>query len=201
MTDDAKSCSSPARGEPAASRSLVPLWIFLLTFTLLFLGGVYFDHHSGWFNPAVYSPYANAEQLDAYQPKSGAAAELARGKQVYETVCGICHGVDGMGKPGQAPPLALSEWVNTKGAQRLAHIPLEGLNGPVTVKGATWNLSMPAMGAALSDADLAALLSYIRSAWGNKEEPVTTAEVDKVRAAIGAHPQPLTGAELKTLPE
>ena len=201
MTDNVKSCPIPASDEPTATRSLVPTWIVVVTLAMLFLGGVYFDHHSGWFNAAVYTPYDSTEQLEAYQPKSGAAAELAHGKQVYETVCGICHGFDGMGKPGQAPPLALSEWVNTKGAQRLARIPLEGLNGPVTVKGASWSLSMPAMGAALSDADLAALLSYVRSAWGNKAEPVTADDVKKARATIGAHPQPLTGDQLKTLPE
>ena len=63
----------------------------------------------------VYTPYVSAEELDAYQPKSGAAAMLAQGKKNYEMICGICHGVDGMGKPGQAPPLAGSEWVNAKG--------------------------------------------------------------------------------------
>ena len=47
----------------------------------------------------------------------------------------LCHGVDGSGKPGQAPPLAGSEWVNAKGHNRLAHIPLPGISGPVTVKG------------------------------------------------------------------
>jgi mono/diheme cytochrome c family protein len=201
MSDQAKSCSVPSTSEPTATRSLVPMWIVVLAFALLFLGGVYFDHHSGWFDANIYTPYASTEQLDAYQPKSGAAAELAHGKHVYEAVCGICHGVDGMGKPNQAPPLALSEWVNTKGAQRLARIPLEGLNGPVAVKGASWNLSMPAMGAALSDADLAALLSYVRETWGNKGGPVTADDVKAVRAAIGAHPQPATADQLKALPE
>ena len=92
---------------------------------------------------------------------------VAHGRGVYETVCGVCHGSDGLGKPGQAPPLAGSEWV-AKDVTSLARIPLTGLNGPIQVKGVDWNLSMAPMGAGLSDADLAAVLSYIRSSWDNK---------------------------------
>jgi mono/diheme cytochrome c family protein len=201
MSDNLKSNTTPQDAEPTATRSTVPMWIVVLTFVLLFLGGVYFDHHSGWFDANVYQPYASAEELDAYQPKSGAAAMLAQGKRTYDMICGVCHGPDGMGKPNQAPPLAGSEWVNTKGFQRLAHIPLTGLNGPLNVGGKDWNLSMAPMGAALSDADLAGVLTYIRESWGNKAGPVTADEVKAVRAAIGARPQPLNADELKTLKE
>src|SRR5208282_4180066 len=123
--------------EPTASRSTVPVWIFLLTFVLLFLGAVYFDRHSGWFDRQVYLPYTSAGQLALYQPKSGAAAALAHGRTVYETACGVCHGSDGNGKPGQAPPLAGSEWV-AKDVTSLARIPLAGLNGSIQVKGVEW---------------------------------------------------------------
>ena len=167
---------------------------------LLFLGGVYFDHHSGWFNAKVYSPYVSAEQLDLYQPKSGAAAAAAQGKKVYETVCGICHGNDGMGKHAMAPPLAGSEWVIANGFHRLAQIPLTGLSGNLQVEGKDWNLNMAPMGAALSDADLAAVLTYIRGSWGNKAGAVTADDVKAIRAVVAGHPA-ITGAELKNLPE
>ena len=202
MSNEPKSSCSPGNGgEPAATHSTVPMWIFVVTLMLLFLGAVYFDHHSGWFNAKVYSPYASVDELELYQPKSGAAAMAAHGKQVYEFVCGTCHGTDGMGKPGQFPPLAGSEWINAKGFQRLAHIPLEGLAGAVQVEGKDWNLNMAAMGAGLSDADLAAVLTYIRTSWGNKAGEVTADDVKAVRAAIGAHPQQLTGDEMMKLPE
>ena len=116
MSDELKSSMSPSpEAEPAVARSTVPIWIIVLTLMLLFLGMVYFDHHGGWFNSQVYGPYASADELESYQPKSGAAAVLALGKQKYEQNCGICHGVDGMGKTAQAPPLAGSEWVNRQG--------------------------------------------------------------------------------------
>jgi mono/diheme cytochrome c family protein len=200
MNDEAQSSCPPASGEPTVTTATVPMWIIVLLLTLLFLGGVYFDHHSGWFNAKVYVPYASVEQLELYQPKSGAAASAAQGKKVYETVCGICHGNDGMGKPNQAPPLAGSEWVTTSGFHRLAQIPLVGLNGNLQVAGKDWNLNMAPMGAALSDADLAAVLTYIRGSWGNKAGAVSTDDVKAVRAAVAGHPA-ITGAQLKDLPE
>jgi len=189
--------------EPIASLSTVPIWIIVLTLMLLFLGMVYFDHHGGWFNSEVYGPYASAEELEAYQPKSGAAAFLAVGKQKYEQNCGICHGMDGMGKTAQAPPLAGSEWVNAKGINRLTRIPLAGLNGPIVVKGETMTFGsgMVGIGQAMSDADLAAVLTYIRSSWGNQQSAVAADDVKAVRAALGGRPQPLTADALKALPE
>jgi mono/diheme cytochrome c family protein len=152
----------------------------------LFLGAVYFDHHSGWFNKQVYAPYTSAEQLASYQPKSGGASILTHGKAVYETYCGLCHGSDGLGKPGQAPELAGSEWV-AKDITSLARIPLAGLNGPIQVKGRDWNLSMAPMGASLSDADLSAVLTYIRESWGNKNGAVSVDEMKAARAAISGN--------------
>ena len=187
--------------EPGAERKPLPIWIVVLTLILIFTGGLYFDEHGGWFDAKVYGPYASADQLDLYQPKSGAAAALARGKVVYEQVCGLCHGPDGLGKAGQAPPLAGSEWVNAKGFSRLAHIPLAGVAGDIQVEGKDWNMSMAAMGAALSDDDLAAVLTYVRSSWGNKASPLTGDDIHAIRTAMGAHPAPMSADQMKTMPE
>jgi cytochrome c oxidase cbb3-type subunit 2 len=135
------------------------------------------------------------------QAGSGEDAMFARGRAVYGSLCGLCHGNDGLGKPGQVPPLAGSEWVNNKGVQRIARIALAGISGKIQAEGRDWNLSMAAMGAALSDADLAAVLTFIRQSWGNQTGTVTADEVQAVRAAVGARPQPMTADELKTLPE
>jgi mono/diheme cytochrome c family protein len=203
MSDEKKSCSASPNAEPAAERSHLPMWILALTFVLLYLGAVFFDHHGGWFDREVYSPYASAEELDAWQPKFGAAALLAQGRVLYEKNCGICHGNDGLGKPGQFPPLAGSEWVNAKGVRRLEQIPLQGLNGPIEVKGQALNFpsGMVAIGTAMADADLAAVLTYIRSAWGNQAGEVMADDVKAARAAAGAHPQPLSGDQLAKMPE
>lgn len=202
MSDESRSMSgqNPA-DESVADGSSLLIGLIMLTLVLLFLGGVYFDRHSGWFNPQVYSPYASTEQLAATQPQSGAAAAAAHGKKVYETACGICHGTDGLGKPGQAPALAGSEWVNAKGSKALILIPQVGLTGPMQVSGKDWNMQMAPMGAALSDADLAAVLTYIRGAWGNKAGEVTADKVKSARTSLGARPQSLTGEQLKSMSE
>ena len=190
MSDELKSSDFQLPdADPTVSRSTMPIWIIMLTLLLLFLGVVYFDHHSGWFDKQVYAPYKSADELASYQPKSGAASMLTRGKAVYGTYCGLCHGGDGLGKPGQAPPLAGSEW-GAKDIPSLARIPLAGLNGPIQVKGRDWNLSMAPMGASLSDADLSAVLTCIRESWGNKNGAVSADEVKAARAAISGHPPP-----------
>ena len=203
MSDDIKSSLTKplSDSQPGADRTTLPMWIIVLTLVLACVGGLYFDRHSGWFQPQVYSPFASVDQLDMYQPKSGAAAAMARGKVVYEQVCGLCHGADGLGKPGQAPPLAGSEWVTSAGYNRLAHIPLAGLSGNIQVTGKDWNMGMAAMGAALPDADLAAVLSYIRSSWGNKASAVEADDIQKVRAGLGARPQPMSHDILMAMPE
>jgi mono/diheme cytochrome c family protein len=201
MSDEIKTNSTPASAEPTAVRSHLPMWPLVVMLVLLYLGGVYFNQHSGWFDKQVYSPYGNAAQLESYQPKSGAAAALAAGKKSYEAVCGTCHGNDGLGKPGQAPQLAGSEWVITKGFNRLAHIPLAGISGPLTVGGKEWNMSMAAMGAALPDADLANVLTYIRSSWGNKAGEVTADDIKAIRGSLGARPPVMTHDMLMAMPE
>ena len=186
LNEPKDSCCPQPDAEPTATPACVPVWLILLALVLLFFGAIYFDRHSGWFDPKVYAPYGSADQLAAYQPQSGDAAFAARGKTVYESVCGLCHGSDGLGKPGQAPPLAGSEWV-AKDVVSLARVPLAGLNGPISVAGKDWSLAMAPMGAGLSDADLAAVLTYIRGAWGNKSAPVTEAEIKSARAAISGN--------------
>jgi mono/diheme cytochrome c family protein len=78
---------------------------------------------------------------------------------------------------------------------------LEGVAGSIQVGGKEWNLNMAAMGAALSDADLAAVLTYLRTSWGNKAGEVTADDVKKIRDALGGQVQQLSGEQLQKLPE
>ena len=70
---------------PTASRSTVPIWIIVLTLLLSFLGTVYFDHHSGWFDKQVYAPYTSAAEL-------ASSYEKASGKQWTATL-GFSHAI------------------------------------------------------------------------------------------------------------
>ena len=190
--------SSATAASPAQARgSAVPVGLFVLMALLLYWGAIYFDAHGGWFNPQIYTPYTSVDELNEYVIAPGANVE---GKRVFDTICALCHGPDGAGKPGTAPPLAGSEWAQGS-PNRMIRIPLVGLNGPITVKGQQYNLSMAAMGAALSPEDLAAVLTYIRSSFGNKASAITPEQVSAIKTELKNHPQPYTADELKALPE
>jgi mono/diheme cytochrome c family protein len=184
--------------EPAADQRTVPIWLFILLFVMLYYGMVYFDQHGGWFSEDVYAPYKSFAEVTEYQPKVEDGG-YARGKVVYENICALCHNPDGAGKPGQAPPLAGSEWAQGSPA-RMIRIPLVGFSGSVKVKGQEYNLSMAAMGAALSDDDLAAVLTYIRMSFGNKGSIIKPEQVKAVRAEVGNRTQPWSEAELLAVP-
>ena len=188
----------PETAEPGAGNMPVPVWLMVLFFVLLYAGMVFFDRCSGWFDAEVYIPYASLAEVQAYQPRGGGPS-IERGRAVYENICGLCHNSDGKGRPGQAPPFVGSDWVSGS-PNRMIRIPLLGLSGTVQVNGTQWNLSMPAMGAALPDDDLANVLTYIRQSWGNKASAVTPEEVKAVRAQLGARSQPWTAEELQALP-
>jgi mono/diheme cytochrome c family protein len=184
-------------GEPASPGAVVPVWLLILMVLLLYGGAVYFDQHGGWFDSRVYAPYRSAAELQKYQPRTE-GLDLERGRVVFETVCALCHGVDGAGKPGQAPPLVGSDWV-LGNPNRMIRIPLYGLSGPIRVKDQDWNLAMPAMGAALPPNDLAAVLTYIRTSWGNKASAITPEQIQGVKAQVGNRAQPFTAADLNAV--
>ncbi len=105
------------------------------------------------------------------------------GGQLYTLYCSACHGPDGKGATGGTfPPLAESPWVMGD-ATRAVKIVLHGLHGPVEVNGRTFNLEMPPQGGVLPDDQIAAILTHVRSSWGNKETAVTTEFVKATRDA------------------
>jgi mono/diheme cytochrome c family protein len=185
--------------EPTSTGMTVPMWLITAMLVLLFLSAWYFDARGGWFEAKVYEPYRSVADVARFQPRSGGEAVLLRGKLLFEQNCALCHNPDGLGKPAQAPPLAGSEWVLAAGVNRLIRIPQVGLAGPIEVNGQVLNFPVPmaAMGAPYSDDDLAAVLSYIRNAWGNKASVVTAEQVKKVRAELAGRTQPYAPDELK----
>jgi mono/diheme cytochrome c family protein len=92
------------------------------------------------------------------------------------------------------PPLAKSEWV-AGDPQTLIKLTIHGLAGPTNVLGKDYGLvPMPPMG--LDDQQLADVLTYVRSAFGNSAPAVTPAEVKAVREATKGRTAPWTAAEL-----
>ncbi len=118
-----------------------------------------------------------------------------RGRALYEVSCGACHQPDGGGKEGVASPLAGSEWV-TGSEGRLLRIALDGVRGPIEVKGRRYQLEMPALRHVYGDEDMAAILSYIRDAWGNSASAITVDSVGKVRSETARRGDSWTVEEL-----
>jgi mono/diheme cytochrome c family protein len=100
-----------------------------------------------------------------WEPAADSAAARRRAEVQFEVHCGPCHGADGRGTAGRAPPLAGSPWVS--GSESAAiRIVLGGLEGPVSVGEKTYDLKMPGLGRILSDAEIAGILSYVRERFG-----------------------------------
>jgi mono/diheme cytochrome c family protein len=98
----------------------------------------------------------------------------SNGAAVFSTNCSTCHSSGGKG--GIAPPLAGNALV-IGDPQKVIHIVKDGLTGAVQVNGKNYNGTMPAWKGILSNADLAGVITYIRSSWGNKASAVTSAQV------------------------
>ncbi len=130
-----------------------------------------------------------------------AQASGVNGESLYQQRCSSCHQANGQGSPGVYPPLAGSEYVLAKDAGVPARIVIHGIQGPLTVDGQQYNSLMPAygLGITMSDAEVAAVLTYIRSSWGNAASAVTAADVAKVREATAGHSGAMTVELLRPL--
>ncbi|HEX6849316.1 MAG TPA: c-type cytochrome [Chitinophagaceae bacterium] len=153
---------------------------------------------------ALYAAIKRSEQ-----PKEDVAiAHLSRsekdryfgGKSIYLSYCSTCHGKEGDGIANIAPPLAGSDLL-IGDTETPIKILLDGLTGPVTVNGVSYSFSnaMPGLrnNIETNNGEIAAVLTYVRNAFGNKAPATTVDQVGKTRAATGGRKTPYTISELK----
>ena len=108
----------------------------------------------------------------------GFSQQAAKGKAVFARTCIVCHQATGLGIPGAFPPLAKSDYLN-KDLNRAIKQVIKGSNGAIVVNGVKFNGAMPAQ--ALNDKDIADVLTYVYSSWGNNKSVVTPAMVKAQR--------------------
>jgi mono/diheme cytochrome c family protein len=172
-----------------ANYRLQPLGILFFLSGLILFSATYLNRYSGHFDPAIYN---EGQKPTKGVPVLAKADPVAQGKKLFNSAgaCYTCHQAAGLGVPGVYPPLAGSEWVQGP-QERVVRILLYGLNGSVSVKGATFNAApMPAFGASgfnWTDEKIAAVLTYVRQEWGNKAPPISPDTVAAVRAKVGDH--------------
>ena len=133
------------------------------------------------------SDYEKTVKSDSKLQKLSKEILIAEGKKIYAANCAMCHQAGGEGVAGVFPPLAGSDYLNklsgAKNRDSLIAIPINGLNGPITVNGKEYNSAMPAL-TVLSEPEVAAVLTYVTNSWGNSAEAFSAEEVGKAKTAL-----------------
>lgn len=178
------------RDEPQEKPNPVPR-AFLIFAALIVIWGIsYFYLMTGTITGAGYlrTPVV---------AETGGGSGEANGATIFASNCASCHQASGQGLPGVFPPLDGSGWVTAK-AEVPVQIVLHGITGKIEVKGTAYASVMPAFGGSMSDAEIAAVVTYIRQSWSNKADAVTADFVAQQRAATKDRSAPWAGgAEIR----
>jgi cytochrome c oxidase cbb3-type subunit 2 len=124
---------------------------------------------------------SSAAPVGAAAPAGG--HDAAKGASLYTANCSACHQANGEGLPGAFPPLKGNEAVNDDDATTHIHVVLHGLQA-TRVGGVVYGGAMPPFAATLNDAEVADIIDYERSSWGNHGKPTAAAQVAAERAKV-----------------
>ena len=132
---------------------------------------------------AVYLKALPEDKAPPVEMPSGPQVEkvMAQGKKLYENQCLECHGADGKGLPPHYPPLAGNRAITMLESVNAIRIVLNGGFAPGT-KGNPRPYGMPPFSHVMEDAEVAAVVSYVRASWGNQAPPVTPSQVNRFRS-------------------
>ncbi len=198
--------------EPEVGVVPVPVWLMAVSGVALFAAGAYLGMFNGGFRGDVYNEReSSAGTLFEEKAIAGGGAETAAvaqdpkvlGQKLYGLTCQSCHQPAGTGSPGSIPPLAKSEWVNG-GSKRFLMIVLKGVVGPIDVAGGHYN--NPAMvgwennPAVKDEKKLAAILTYVRSAWGNTGSPISAEQIAAAKKEFANQKPQYPVAEVTAVP-
>ncbi|MGU7768565.1 c-type cytochrome [Burkholderia sp. MR1-5-21] len=125
-------------------------------------------------------------EIDTAPPPPTVTEETNRlaplGRKIYEAQCALCHAKEGQGMPPHFPPLANNQSIQMTSAVNPIRMVLNGGYAPGTRKN-PMPYGMPPFAQALSDEEVAAVVTFIRTAWGNHGKPVSAKEVNALRSA------------------
>lgn len=182
--------------EPSEGFKPIPILLVFVMMVLGFWGGIYLVLYSGDFRADAFDPNFQGSATVAVIPE---ISLIDRGAKVYRNQCAQCHQADGNGLSGVYPPLVGADWV-TGHPEVIARILINGLNGPIEVKGNTYNGNMPAFGPGgldLKARDIAGVITYVRQEWGNEASEVTVEMVEEYLELYAARSSPWQAPELR----
>jgi len=122
---------------------------------------------------------AAAHKAEMLAGSASLSTLLEQGKSLFENNCAACHQSSGKGMVGVFPPLAGSDYLLAD-KERAINIVIGGLSGEITVNGIKYNAVMPNF-SYLKDPEVASVITYVMSSWGNKGFTATAAEVASAR--------------------
>lgn len=188
--------------DPSERVQPIPLLAGLITLAVITAGVAYAFSSGPFGNPELGDRRTVADLAPRPQPtgplNAAGAATTADGEALFGANCAACHQATGAGIPNLFPPLDGSEWVAMDG-RVITNILIHGIEGEITVKGATYKGMMPPFGEKFSDTEIAAIATYVRSAWSNSAGPVDAGQVAAERKAVSRTTPFSGGAELKEL--
>ncbi len=130
------------------------------------------------------------------ESKAG-AEQSSPGKSLFSKNCAACHQATGKGLPGTIPPLAGSAMATNEDATKPIRIVLHGFKGEIERAGAKYNGQMQSWKTNFTDQEIADILTYVRSGFGNAASAITADQVKEVRSKTASRSVPMTEPELE----
>jgi mono/diheme cytochrome c family protein len=115
-------------------------------------------------------------------PSAESSLLFSLGKPIFDRECASCHGATGLGMPPHYPPLAGNQSIQMVSAVNAIRMVLNGGYPPGTA-GNPRPYGMPPFAQRLSDDEVAAVVTYIRTSWGNRGDPVSARQANELRSA------------------
>ncbi len=128
-------------------------------------------------------PKRDAEPPPTSQARLVDPAVMELGRKTYAAQCAVCHGDEGKGQPPAFPPLAGNQSITMSSPVNSIRMVLNGGYAPGTAKNPR-PYGMPPFNHILSDDQVAAVVTYVRVAWGNNGTPVTAAQANDLRKLL-----------------
>lgn len=132
----------------------------------------------------TYGSYSDDKRARVQTVRTLETGEVERhGAGIYLSFCARCHQADGQGRPGKVAALAGNPLVLAEDPTSVMRIVIEGSRSPTTETGPKPQ-KMPGFHGQLTSAQIAQVVSFVRSAWGNHADPVSDRDVERLRSKI-----------------